>query len=149
MSQPPRSRNSDVARLLEEIGDLLEIKGESGFRVNAYRSAARKIEGLREPIEQIHAEKRLRKIQGIGPALEQKIGEFLDTGRLGYIENLRTELPPGVVTLLGVPGLGPRTARLIFDDLGITSLVELEAAARAGRLRDVSGLGARSEERIL
>ena len=93
MSLPPRSRNSDVARLLEEIGDLLEIKGDQSFRVNAYRSAARRIEGLREPIELVHAEKRLRKIQGIGPALEQKIGEYLDTGRLGYIEKLRAELP--------------------------------------------------------
>jgi DNA polymerase (family 10) len=149
MSQPPRARNSDVARLLEEIGDLLEIKGEQGFRVNAYRSAARRIEGLREPIELIHAEGRLRKIQGVGPALEQKIGEFLTTGSLGYVEKLRAEMPAGVAQLLTVPGLGPRTARLIFDELGVASLVELEAAARANRLRDVTGLGARTEERIL
>ena len=149
MSDPHRSRNSDVAQLLEEIGDLLEIKGEQGFRVNAYRSAARRIEGLREPIEVVHAEKRLRKIQGVGPALEQKIGEFLDTGRLGYIEKLREELPSGIVQLLTVPGLGPRTARLIFDALGVASLVELEAAAQAHQLRDISGLGARTEERIL
>jgi len=149
MTQPPRARNSDVARLLEEIGDLLEIKGEQGFRVNAYRSAARRIEGLREPIELIHAEKRLRSIQGVGPALEQKIGEFLDTGSLGYVEKLRAEMPAGVAQLLTVPGLGPRTARLIYDQLGVASLVELEAAARANRLRDVAGLGARTEERIL
>jgi DNA polymerase (family 10) len=149
MSQPPRSRNSDVARLLEEIGDLLEMKGEQVFRVNAYRSAARRIEGLREPIEVIHAEGRLRKIQGVGPALEQKIGEYLTTGRLEYVEKLRAELPPSLSELLTVPGLGPRTARLIYDQLGIASLVELEAAARANRLRDVTGLGARTEERIL
>jgi len=149
MSQPPRARNADVARLLEEIGDLLEIKGDKGFRVNAYRSAARKIEGLKEPIEVVHAEGRLRTIQGIGPALEQKIGEFLTTGRLGYIEGLRSELPSGVTALLGVPGLGPRTARLIYDELGIASLDALEAAAREQKLRGVAGLGARTEERIL
>lgn len=149
MRQPPRSRNSDVARLLEEIGDLLEIKGEQGFRVNAYRSAGRKIEGLRESIESIHAEGKLRTIQGVGPALAQKIGEFLDTGRLEYIEKLRAELPSGVAALLTVPGLGPRTARLIYDQIGVTSLEELETAAREGKLRDVSGLGARTEERIL
>lgn len=149
MSLPPRARNADVARLLEEIGDLLEIKGDTGFRVNAYRSAARRIEGLREPIEQVHADGRLRTIQGVGPALEQKIAEFLTTGRLGYVENLRAELPSGVATLLGVPGLGPRTARLIYDQLGIASLDALEAAARERRLRDVAGLGARTEERIL
>ena len=149
MTQPPRARNSDVARLLEEIGDLLEIKGEQGFRVNAYRSAARRIEGLREAIDLIHLEGRLRTIQGVGPALEQKIGEFLDTGRLGYVEKLRAELPAGVAELLTVPGLGPRTARLIFDQLGVASLAELETAAKANRLRDVAGLGARTEERIL
>lgn len=149
MSVPPRARNSDVARLLEEIGDLLEIKGEQGFRVNAYRSAARRIEGLREPIELIHAEKRLRSIQGVGPALEQKIGEYLDTGKLGYIEKLRADTPSGVAELLTVPGLGPRTAKLIYDQLGVASLVELEAAARGNRLRDVAGLGAKTEERIL
>src|SRR5262245_44420917 len=129
MSQPPRASNSDVARLLEEIGDLLEIQGDKSFRVNTYRSAARKIEGLREPIEQVHAEKRLRSIQGIGPALEQKIAEFLTTGKLGYIEKLRADVPTGVSQLLDVPGLGPRTARLIYDQLGVASLVELEAAA--------------------
>jgi len=149
MSLPPRSRNADVAQLLEEIGDLLEIKGEQGFRVNAYRSAARRIEGLREPIEQVHAEGRLRSIQGVGPALEQKISEYLTTGSLGYIEKLRAEFPPGLVELLAVPGLGPRKARMVFDELGIASLVELEAAARSHRLREVAGLGARTEDRLL
>jgi DNA polymerase (family 10) len=149
MSQPPRARNADVAHLLEEIGDLLEIKGDKGFRVNAYRSAARRIEGLKEPIEQVHAEGRLRTIQGVGPALEQKIGEFLTTGRLGYIDGLRAELPSGVTALLGVPGLGPRTARLIYDELGVSSLDALEAAAREQKLRGVAGLGVRTEERIL
>jgi DNA polymerase (family 10) len=149
MSVPPRSRNSDVARLLEEIGDLLEMKGEQGFRVNAYRSAARRIEGLREPIEQVHTEGRLRSIQGVGPALEQKIGEYLTTGGLGYIDKLREEFPPGLQELLGVPGLGPRKARLVFQQLGVGSLVELEAAARAHRLREVPGLGEKTEERLL
>src|SRR5204862_2767013 len=149
MSAPPRRRNGDVAHLLEEIGDLLEIKGESGFRLNAYRSAARRIESLKEPIEQVHAEGRLRSIPGVGQALEQKIGEYLTTGSLGYIEKLRAEFPAGLTSLLGVPGLGPRKARLVYDELGIGSLIELEAAARAGRLRDVAGLGARTEERLL
>ncbi len=149
MSVPPRSRNSDVARLLEEIGELLEIKGEQPFRVNAYRNAARRIESLREPIEVVQAEGRLRSISGIGPALEQKIGEFLTTGRLEYVERLRAEFPPGLVELLQVPGLGPRKARLVYDQLGVGSLVELEAAARANKLRDIPGLGEKTEERLL
>jgi DNA polymerase (family X) len=149
MSDPQRSRNGDVARLLEDIGDLLEIKGEQPFRVNAYRNAARRIEGLREPIEVMHAESRLRTIQGVGEALEQKIGEFLSTGSLQYYENLRAQFPPGLVELLQVPGLGPRKARLVYDQLGIGSLAELEAAAEEHRLRDVPGLGERTEENVL
>jgi DNA polymerase (family 10) len=149
MSEPRRSRNGDVARLLEEIGDLLEIKGEQPFRVNAYRNAARRIEGLREPIEILHAEARLRTIQGVGEALEQKIGEFLTSGSLEYYEKLRGQFPPGLVELLEVPGLGPRKARLLYDQLGIGSLAELEAAAREHRLRDVPGLGERTEENVL
>lgn len=149
MSTPPRSRNADVALLLEEIGELLEIKGEQPFRVNAYRTAARRIEGLREPIEVVQAEGRLRAINGIGPALEQKIGEYLTTGRLEYIERLRAEFPPGLVELLQVRGLGPRKARLVYDRLGVGNLEELEAAARANKLRDIPGLGEKTEERLL
>ena len=149
VSVPPRSRNADVAHLLEEIGELLEIKGEQPFRVNAYRNAARRIEGLREPVEVVQAEGRLRSINGIGPALEQKIGEYLTTGRLEYVERLRAEFPPGLVELLRVRGLGPRKARLVYDQLGVGNLEELEVAARANRLRDVPGLGEKTEERLL
>ena len=149
VDQPHRTRNRDVAQLLEAIAELLDVKGEQGFRVNAYRNAARRVEGLREPIERVHAEGRLRGIPGIGEALEQKIGEFLTTGRLGYYERLRSEFPPGMVELLQVPGLGPRKARVVFDQLGIGSLEELEEAARSGRLRDVPGLGEKTEQGLL
>jgi DNA polymerase (family X) len=149
MATPERSRNGDVARLLEEIGDLLEIKGEQAFRVNAYRNAARRIEGLREPIEVIHAEGRLRDIQGVGPALEQKIGEFLSSGRLAYVENLRSQFPAGLLEVLAIPGLGPRKARLIYEELGVSNLAELETAARDRKLRDVAGLGEKTEENLL
>ena len=146
---PPRARNGEVARLLEDIADLLEVKGEQAFRVNAYRNAARRIEGLREPIEGLHAEGRLRSIPGVGEALEQKIGEYLSTGALRYYDNLRGQFPPGLRELLEVPGLGPRKARLVFEQLGVGSLAELEAAAREHRLRDVAGLGPRSEENLV
>ncbi|MBA2450980.1 MAG: DNA polymerase/3'-5' exonuclease PolX [Chloroflexi bacterium] len=149
-STPPgRSRNGEVARLLEGIAGLLEVKGEQAFRVNAYRNAARRIEGLSEPIETVHTEGRLREIQGVGVALEQKLGEYLTTGSLRYYEALRAEFPPGLVELLEVPGLGPRKARLVFEQLGVGSLVELEAAAREHRLRDVPGLGERTEQNLL
>ncbi len=149
MEPSQRNRNRDVAELLEEIGDLLEIKGEQAFRVNAYRNAARRIDGLRESIEQVHADGRLREIHGVGAALEQKIGEFLDTGRLEYLEKLRGEFPRGLLELLEIPGLGPRKARLVFEQLGIGNLAELEAAAKEQRLRDVPGLGEKTEENLL
>lgn len=149
MEKPARSRNHEVARLLETIGEILEIKGELPFKVAAYHRAAARIEGLREPIEKLHAEGRLREIPGVGPALEQKIAEFLTTGRLEFYERLAAEFPPGLVALLEVPGLGPRKARLIFEKLGIEDLEGLERAARSGLLRSLPGLGEKTEENIL
>jgi DNA polymerase (family 10) len=149
METGPRNRNREVAGLLESIGDLLEIQGEVPFKINAYRKAAARIEALREPIELVQREGRLRKIQGIGPALEQKISEYLETGKLAYYDKLSAEFPPGLVELIEIPGLGPRTARLIFDALGVGDVDSLEQAARAGRLRAIPGLGAKTEENIL
>src|SRR6266516_5973214 len=103
MEPGPRSRNREVAELMEAIGDMLEVKGELAFKIAAYRKAAGRIEGLREPIENIHREGRLREIPGVGPALAQKIGEFLDTGRLGYYDKLTSEFPLGLVEVLRVP----------------------------------------------
>ncbi len=142
-------RNTDVIRLLEEIGDLLEVKGEVRFKVNAYRTAARSIENLSEDVAELSASGRLREIPGVGSALEQKISEFVDTGRLGYLDKLRTEFPPGLVTLLEVPGLGPRRARMLFESLGVGNLSDLEQAAKERRLRDVAGFGEKVESNIL
>ena len=149
MEPGPRNRNREVAQILEAIGDLLEVKGELGFKIAAYRKAADKIEALREPIETVYGEGRLRSIPGIGPALEQKIAEYLDTGRMSYFDKLSAEFPPGLVELTQVPGLGPRKARVVFEALGVANLDELEEAARGGRLREVPGLGAKTEENIL
>src|SRR5262245_55383810 len=137
MQAGARNRNREIAELLTGIGDLLEVKGEIPFKVAAYRKGAAAIEALREPIELAHAEGRLRKIAGIGPALALKISEYLETGRLGYYDKLAAEFPPGLVEVLQVPGLGPRKARLLYDWLGIDSLAALEDAATAGKLRDV------------
>jgi DNA polymerase (family 10) len=149
MSTPMLSRNGDVAALLETIGDLLEIKGEPSFRCNAYRNAARHIESMTESVDRLHAERRLRDIPGVGEALAQKIGEFLDTGRLGYVEKLQAEFPVGLIEMLHLPGLGPKRARLVFDKLGIASIDALESAAREGRLRSLAGFGAKTEQNVL
>lgn len=144
-----RSRNGEVAQLFDDIADVLEIKGEQPYRVNAYRSAARSVARLDEPLETLFAEGRLRQIRGVGPALEAKIVEYLSTGRLEFWERLSQDFPPGLVTLLGVPGLGPSRARAIFEQLGITSVSALETAAREGRLEAVSGFGRRAVESLL
>ena len=116
-----RQKNGPVADLLTEIGELLEIKGEQRFKINAYHNAARRIESLTEPIETVHAERRLRTIPGVGDALEQKISEFLATGSLAYLERLRAEIPPSLLSLTSVPGLGPKKAHQIYQQLGIAS----------------------------
>lgn len=144
-----RRKNREVADLLDEIGDLLEIKGDQRYRVNAYHNAARRIESLAEPIETVFAERRLRKIPGVGEALEQKITEFLATGRLDYLERLRGEVPASLVSLLDVPGLGPKKAHQIYQQLGVSNLDQLEQAARAHRLSGIPGVGDKTEENIL
>lgn len=149
MGPGPRTRNRAVAALLESIGDILEVKGELPFKVAAYRKGAGTIEGLREPIEKLHAEGRLREIPGVGSALAQKIGEYLDSGRLVYYDRLRAEFPPGVVQMLQVPGFGASKVRAVFETLGLADLEALEQAAREGRLRDVPGLGEKTEQNIL
>src|SRR5438067_4750976 len=141
-------RNADVARLFEDVADMLEVQGESGFRVRAYREAARQIAGLREPIEQVAARDELTGIPGVGKAISDKIREYLRTGRLVYYERLRETVPPGLVALLQVPGLGPRTAQLLHQELGVESLADLRKAVAEHRVRAVSGLGAKSEEKL-
>jgi DNA polymerase (family 10) len=149
MEPGARNRNRQVADLLRAIGDVLEVKGEEQYKILAYSRAAQAIEALPETIEKLHAEKRLRTVSGIGQALEQKVAEFLDTGRLVYFDDLTAEFPPGLVQLLQVPGFGPRKARLVFDMLGVADFEALEHAAREGRLRGLRGIGEKTETHIL
>jgi DNA polymerase (family 10) len=144
----PGSRNQDVARLFHSIADLLEIKGELPFKIAAYRRAAERVEALPEPIERVQSEGRLRQVQGIGPAIEQKISEYLQTGKLGFYDKLTADYPPTLAELLQVPGLGPRTARQLHASLGISRLADLQAASAEGRLKDLPGLGAKTEANI-
>ncbi|HEY8496196.1 MAG TPA: DNA polymerase/3'-5' exonuclease PolX [Limnochordales bacterium] len=142
-------KNLELAWILAEIGDLLELQGENPFKVRAYRRAARAIELLPEDIEAVWRRGELGRIEGIGKALEEKIDEWLSTGVMTYYEELRRQLPPGLRELTRVPGVGPKLAQRLYQELGIRNLDELEAACREQRLRHVKGLGARSEENIL
>ncbi|MGC8786042.1 MAG: DNA polymerase/3'-5' exonuclease PolX [Anaerolineae bacterium] len=141
--------NREVADLLRLIADMLEIKGEVVYKALAYRKAADNIEALGRDINEVWRQGKLREIPGVGEALEKKLDELLRTGRLGYYEELQEEIPIGVVSLLSIPDVGPKTAKLLWEKLGALSVADVERAAREGKLRHLPGLGVRSEQRIL
>jgi len=142
-------RNQALARIFSEIADMLEIKEESIFRVSAYRRAARALESLTEDVADVAARDALEEIPGIGTSTAQKIAEFLKTGTITYYEELRAALPAGITTLMSVPEVGPKTAVLLYEKLGVQTIEDLEKAARAGRVRTLPRLGAKTEENIL
>lgn len=141
--------NADIVRTLQRVADLLEIRGENAYKVRAYRMAAVQVENSRAPLADIAArEGGLRGLAGFGPAIAEKVSELLDSGRLQYLEQLEDEVPPTLPALCELPGVGPRTAALLWKHGGITTVDELEAAARSGHLAGIPRLGARSVERI-
>ncbi len=138
-----------VAAVLIEIGTLLELKGENPFKTRAYQNAARTLEGLTEPLEKLVAEDRLKGMKGIGEALQEKITTLVTTGRLPYYEELKGSLPPGLVELLGLQGVGPKKVKKLHEELGIDSIATLEAACRAGKIATLEGFGEKSQAKIL
>jgi DNA polymerase (family X) len=147
--EPRTNVNAEIAGLFAEIGDILEVKGEQPYRYNAYRVAARSVGGARERMDVLFAAGRLRELTGVGAALEAKIVEYLTTGQMEFYDRLRREFPSALATLLQIPGLGPGKARAIYKELGVTTVPELEQAAREGRLKDVSGFGDKGAEALL
>ncbi|HVB96251.1 MAG TPA: DNA polymerase/3'-5' exonuclease PolX [Chloroflexota bacterium] len=137
-------RNDQVAAVLNEIGDLLEIKGENRFRVNAYRDAARQIDNLGEALAVVVQEGRLRSISGVGEAIAAKIQELVETGQLAYFERLKRELPVSLLELLQIPGLGPRKVKLLYDQLQVTSLADLQHAMAENRVAGLPGMGGKT-----
>ena len=135
--------------MLNRVADLLEIKGENFFKIRAYREAVRQLDNLTTEVEQLIREGTLKDVPSIGPAIEQKITEYVTTGQLEFLTRLEAEIPPALLELTRVPGLGPRTAKDIYDRLGVLSLEELEAAALSHRLLQVPGIKAKTEENIL
>jgi len=138
-----------VAETLEEIGTLLELKGENPFKSRAYFNAARAIESLEQDLELLVKSGEIGKLKGIGQALTEKITELVNTGRLEYYEKLKTEFPSGLMELLRVPGLGPKKVKVLHEKLGITNIGELEYACNENRLLELDGFGERSQEKIL
>jgi DNA polymerase (family 10) len=141
--------NTEIAQVFSNIADLLDIKGEEWYRVRAYRRAAEAIAQNPEDMSTLREEGRLEEIPGVGKAIAGKVDELLRTGELEFYERLKSEIPDGVLSLLGIPGVGPRTASLLYHELGLVSIPDVETAAHQHRLRNLKGLGAKSEERIL
>src|SRR5438445_6962987 len=141
--------NDAIAKVLDEIADLLELKGENVFRAVTYRAAARSIRDLREPLAKLAQEKRLKEIPKVGPSVEEAIEQLIATGSSKRHQELQAAVPPGLLTLLRVSGVGPATARTIYDHLRITTIEELEEAAREHRLRQLPKIQAKTEENIL
>lgn len=142
-------RNEEVAWIFYELADVLEFKGENFFKIRAYRNAARVLSGLEEPLEKIKSEGGWAKIPGVGKEIAAKIDEILATGRLRKLEKLLQEIPPGILEIMSLPGIGPKRAAQFHERLGVTSLAELAGAARAGRVRGLPGLGSKSEKDII
>lgn len=141
-------KNREIAKIFNEIADLLEIKGENPFRVRAYRRAAQNIDGLPQSVEDMPKEK-LLKIPGIGQDLAGKIEEYLKTGEIQAHVELKKEVPEGLLTLLSVPGLGPKTAKLLYERLKIKSIEELERLALDHKIAGLPGIKEKTEQNIL
>jgi DNA polymerase (family 10) len=143
--------NADIAAAFEQVADLLEYEGENAFRIRAYRGAARTIGTLVEPLAGVRGDpaRRLTDLDGIGADLAGKIEVLLDTGRLPLLDELQARVPAVAFELMRVPGLGPKKAKSLVDQLGIGSLPELEAACREGRVAELKGFGAKTQAAIL
>jgi DNA polymerase (family 10) len=142
-------RNFEVAFIFYDIADILEIKGENFFKIRAYRKAAHTMENLSLEVEDMAKQLRLQEIEGIGKALSEKIHEIINTGSCRYYEELKKDFPRGLVDMLKIPGLGAKKIRVIYDALGVTSIEELEEAARLRKLRELPGMGVKTEQSIL
>ncbi|MEX1334521.1 MAG: helix-hairpin-helix domain-containing protein [Candidatus Limnocylindrales bacterium] len=141
--------NSRIAAVLTEIADLLEIKGESSYKVGAYRRAADSVARAGVDVAEAYRAGDPPRLRGVGGSIGERLEELASTGRLAYHEALRAEVPPTLLELLAIPGVGPRTAGEVWRTLGIATLGELERAADEGVLRQVNGLSARTEARII
>ncbi|WP_340101431.1 DNA polymerase/3'-5' exonuclease PolX [Salinibaculum salinum] len=141
-------KNQEVANVLYEIADFLEIE-DVEYKPQAYRTAARNIESLSEPVEEIHEREELEEIEGVGESIAEKVAEYLETGHLEYYENLKADLPVDIEAITSVEGVGPKTAKTLYLELGVATLEDLERAAEAGEIAALEGFGEKSQQNIL
>jgi DNA polymerase (family 10) len=141
-------KNQQIAKIFSEIAELLELKGENVFRIRAYRRASQNLDGLSKDVATL-SEEDLVAIPGIGKDLAGKVHEYLETGKIAKHEELKQDIPGGVLELLRVPGLGPKKAKLFYDTLKVKSVEDLEKAVKKGRLSGLPGIQKKTEENIL
>jgi DNA polymerase (family 10) len=142
-------RNPELAAQFDLLGDLMELEGEDGFRIAAYRRAAAQIRETPSSVAKLALEGRAKELSGIGKTIEEKIVEVVRDGEIHALAKRKAEVPVEVASFMHLPGLGPKTARRIWKELGITTVADLRAAAEGQQLRGLAGLGAKSEEKIL
>jgi DNA polymerase (family 10) len=142
-------QNAELAKFFWEIARWLELKGENPFKVRAYETAARTIEGIAEPLSKFPDLKSLEKIPGVGKSIAEKIIEIINTGTCQFLKDLQSQFPPGMLELLKVQGLGPKKAARLYQELGISDIQSLKQAASSAQIRNLAGFGAKEEANIL
>jgi DNA polymerase (family 10) len=142
-------RNGEIAEAFEELASLYELDGAVVYRVAAYRNAAKAIREAGVSVEEMARQGRAEELSGVGKTIAEKIDALLETGSIPASEKLKARIPPGLVAVTRIPGLGPKRARLLYENLGVSSLDELREASEQGRLKDVPGFGKKAEENVL
>jgi DNA polymerase (family X) len=143
-------QNKGIADIFTEIADILDIQGENPFRVRSYRNASRTIADLSQSAESmVRTGQNLEAIPGIGKSIHEKIVEIVSTGKCTFLEELRNQIPAGLTELLKLEGLGPKKVKALYEELGVDSVDRLEKIAQSGKLRDLSGMGLKTEEKVL
>jgi len=142
-------KNLELSRMFDQIARMLKIKGENPFKIRAYEKITLVLENLPIDIETIYQQGRLNNIPGVGEGIAKKIEEFLTTGKLEYYEKLKETIPSGVIELLDISEVGPKTAKLLYEELGVDNIEKLEKALRQHQIKDLTGMGEKSETNIL
>ena len=145
----PTLTKDEIARTLEHIGQLLELKGEVVFKVRAYQNAARALETFAGDLAKLAEEEKLGTIEGVGKAIAEKVTTLLTTGSLPYYEALKAEFPPGIFEIAELQGLGPKKIKAMWEKLEITTMEALEAACKDGRVAALAGFGKKTADNIL
>lgn len=139
----------EVAAALDEIGTLLQLKGENDFRTRAYHNAARTLSQFSGDLKQLVADKKLSELPGIGDGMQKRITELVTTGKLKELDDLRGTVPPGLIEMLRIPGLGPKKAKALWDELDVDSIAKLQAACESGEVAKLKGFGEKTQTKIL